>query len=90
MLSRPHVALCASSLEALRRGTMFYSQVILAKKGPLGKMWLAVHWDKKLTKVRLLADSLHAAFLSEHNARPPALPRAAPPPLRSVPTHKPY
>jgi len=32
---------------------MFYSQIILAKKGPLGKIWLAAHWDKKLTKVRL-------------------------------------
>jgi hypothetical protein len=31
---------------------MFYSQIILAKKGPLGKIWLAAHWDKKLTKVR--------------------------------------
>ena len=30
---------------------MFYSQIILAKKGPLGKIWLAAHWDKKLTKV---------------------------------------
>ena len=29
---------------------MFYSQVILARKGPLGKIWLAAHWDKKLTK----------------------------------------
>ena len=29
---------------------MFYSQVILAKKGPLGNIWLAAHWDRKLTK----------------------------------------
>ncbi len=29
---------------------MFYSQVILARKGPLGKIWLAAHFDKKLTK----------------------------------------
>lgn len=29
---------------------MFYSQYILAKKGALGKVWLAAHWDKKLTK----------------------------------------
>ena len=32
---------------------MFYSQIILAKKGPLGKIWLAAHWDKKLTKVQI-------------------------------------
>eukprot|EP01047_Picozoa_sp_COSAG01_P109811 COSAG01_NODE_38662_length_486_cov_15.834625_1_plen_29_part_10 len=29
---------------------MFYSQFILAKKGPLGKVWLAAHLDKRLTK----------------------------------------
>lgn len=32
---------------------MFYSQIILAKKGPLGKIWLAAHWDKKLTKMQV-------------------------------------
>jgi hypothetical protein len=29
---------------------MFYSSLILAKKGPLGKIWLAAHMDKKLRK----------------------------------------
>jgi len=29
---------------------MFYSDIILAKKGPLGRIWLAAHWDKKLSK----------------------------------------
>jgi cohesin complex subunit SCC1 len=29
---------------------MFYSSIILSKKGPLGKIWLAAHYDKKLTK----------------------------------------
>ena len=33
---------------------MFYSQLILARKGPLGKVWLAAHWDKKLTKMAIL------------------------------------
>ena len=32
---------------------VFYSQIILAKKGPLGKIWLAAHWDKKLTKSQI-------------------------------------
>lgn len=32
---------------------MFYSQIILAKKGPLGKIWIAAHWDKKLTKMQV-------------------------------------
>ena len=26
---------------------MFYSQIILAKKGPLAKVWMAAHWDSK-------------------------------------------
>ncbi|KAF0684554.1 Aste57867_23472 [Aphanomyces stellatus] len=34
---------------------MFYSQLILAKKGPLGQVWLAAHWDKKLTKATITA-----------------------------------
>lgn len=29
---------------------MFYSEFILAKKGPLGRIWLAAHWSKKLTR----------------------------------------
>jgi len=29
---------------------MFYEQFVLAKKGPLGRVWLAAHWEKKLTK----------------------------------------
>ena len=28
-------------------------QLVLAKKGPLGKIWLAAHWDKKLTKSQI-------------------------------------
>lgn len=37
---------------------MFYSQLILAKKGPLGKIWLAAHWDKKLTKNQIYATDI--------------------------------
>ena len=40
-----------SLISRKRNDEMFYSQIILAKKGPLGKIWLAAHWDKKLTKV---------------------------------------
>lgn len=32
---------------------MFYSQFVLAKKGPLARIWLAAHWDKKLTKAHI-------------------------------------
>jgi cohesin complex subunit SCC1 len=29
---------------------MFFSTYVLTKKGPLAKIWLAAHWDKKLTQ----------------------------------------
>jgi cohesin complex subunit SCC1 len=35
---------------------MFYSQIVLAKKGALGKVWLAAHWgDKKLGRPQIFA-----------------------------------
>lgn len=32
---------------------MFYGAIVLSKKGPLAKVWLAAHWDKKLTKAHV-------------------------------------
>ena len=32
---------------------MFYADNILAKKGPLATIWLAAHWDKKLSKCQI-------------------------------------
>ena len=32
---------------------MFYAHFVLAKKGPLARIWLAAHWDKKLTKAQV-------------------------------------
>lgn len=32
---------------------MFYAHYVLSKKGPLAKIWLAAHWDKKLTKAHV-------------------------------------
>ena len=37
---------------------MFYSQLILAKKGRLGNIWLAAHWDKKLTKKQVFMTNI--------------------------------
>jgi cohesin complex subunit SCC1 len=38
---------------------MFYSQIILAKKGPLGKVWLAAHWgDKKLGRKQVFTTDI--------------------------------
>eukprot|EP00658_Telonema_sp_P-2_P028431 TRINITY_DN21785_c0_g1_i2.p1 TRINITY_DN21785_c0_g1~~TRINITY_DN21785_c0_g1_i2.p1 ORF type:complete len:563 (+),score=156.61 TRINITY_DN21785_c0_g1_i2:213-1901(+) len=43
---------------------MFYSQLVLTKRGPLGRIWLAAHWEKKLTKTQVnqtnIIDSVHA------------------------------
>jgi len=32
---------------------MFYTHAILTKRGPLARLWLAAHWDKKLTKAQI-------------------------------------
>ncbi|KAN0064898.1 sister chromatid cohesion protein 1 [Thecaphora frezii] len=37
---------------------MFYSEVILAKKGPLARVWLAAHMERKLSKTQFLQTSI--------------------------------
>jgi len=37
---------------------MFYSQYILARTGPLGKIWLAAHFEKKLTKSQVFSTDI--------------------------------
>lgn len=37
---------------------MFYSDVILSKRGPLGKVWLAAHFERKLNKTAFLQTSI--------------------------------
>lgn len=50
---------------------MFYSQVILARKGPLGKIWLAAHFDKKLTKNQIFATDIEESVKSVLNPAAP-------------------
>ncbi|KAF9919560.1 sister chromatid cohesion protein 1 [Linnemannia zychae] len=38
---------------------MFYSEAILSKKGPLAKVWLAAHWERKLSKNQFLQTNIH-------------------------------
>lgn len=53
---------------------MFYSQIILAKKGPLGKVWLAAHWgDKKLGRPQIFSTDIASSVESIVN---PAVPLA--------------
>ncbi|ELK35524.1 Double-strand-break repair protein rad21-like protein 1 [Myotis davidii] len=32
---------------------MFYTHVLMSKRGPLAKIWLAAHWEKKVTKAHV-------------------------------------
>uniref|UniRef100_A0A8R1HHQ9 Rad21/Rec8-like protein N-terminal domain-containing protein n=1 Tax=Caenorhabditis japonica TaxID=281687 RepID=A0A8R1HHQ9_CAEJA len=41
---------------------MFYAQFVLAKKGPLAKIWLAAHWEKKLTKAQIYETDVSQAI----------------------------
>ncbi|KAG7382174.1 Double-strand-break repair protein rad21 [Phytophthora pseudosyringae] len=50
---------------------MFYSQIILAKKGPLGKIWLAAHWDKKLNKKQIFTADIHSSVQNIVNPQVP-------------------
>ncbi|KAG0347110.1 sister chromatid cohesion protein 1 [Podila humilis] len=38
---------------------MFFSEAILSKNGPLGKVWLAAHWERKLSKNQLLQTNIN-------------------------------
>ncbi|XP_067856854.1 double-strand-break repair protein rad21 homolog [Heptranchias perlo] len=37
---------------------MFYATLFLSKRGPLAKIWLAAHWDKKITKAHVFECNL--------------------------------
>ncbi|KRX46190.1 UPF0183 protein C16orf70 -like protein [Trichinella murrelli] len=43
---------------------MFYAQYVLSKKGPLAKIWLAAHWEKKLTKAQIFETNIDRAVES--------------------------
>ncbi len=40
---------------------MFYSESILARKGALAKVWLAAHWEKKLSKAQFLQTNIQSS-----------------------------
>lgn len=49
----PYLAL--SDLQACAPFAMFFSNYIFNKKGPLGKVWLAAHWDSRMSKSMILS-----------------------------------
>ncbi|KAJ2003172.1 sister chromatid cohesion protein 1 [Coemansia thaxteri] len=55
---------------------MFYAEAILSKKGPLAKVWLAAHLERKLTKTQLLQASIPSsvgAIIGQDQGPPLAL-----------------
>lgn len=50
---------------------MYYSQLILTRKGPLGKIWIAAHFDKKLTKHQIFSTDITASVQSILNPSSP-------------------
>ena len=40
---------------------MFYAYFVLSRKGPLARVWLAAHWDKKLTKAHIFETNIEAS-----------------------------
>lgn len=41
---------------------MFYSDSILCRKGPLAVIWLAAHWERKLTKQQITSTDISASI----------------------------
>lgn len=37
---------------------MFYNDNLLSRKGPLGSIWTAAHWERRLTKAQVEATNL--------------------------------
>lgn len=50
---------------------MYYSQLILTRKGPLGRIWIAAHFDKKLTKHQIFSTDITASVQSILNPASP-------------------
>jgi cohesin complex subunit SCC1 len=53
---------------------MFYSDNILTRKGPLANIWLAAHWDRRLTKAQIVQTNIE---ISVHDIVNGALPPMA-------------
>ncbi|XP_031444976.1 double-strand-break repair protein rad21-like protein 1 isoform X2 [Phasianus colchicus] len=41
---------------------MFYMHLLVNRRGPLAKIWLAAHWEKKLTKAHIFECNLEATI----------------------------
>lgn len=43
---------------------MFYAHFVLNKRGPWARIWLAAHWDKKLTKAHVFETDVESTVSS--------------------------
>lgn len=52
-----------------------HQETILSKKGPLARVWLAAHWEKKLTKANIVSTNIQSAAeeIRDENHAPMAL-----------------
>lgn len=41
---------------------MFYTQLFTSTRGPLAKIWLAAHWERKLTKAQVFECNLETVI----------------------------
>lgn len=39
---------------------VFFTQLFTSKRGPLARIWLAAHWEKKITKAHVFECNLEA------------------------------
>lgn len=40
---------------------MFYNDSILSRRGPLANIWLAAHWDRRLTKTQVITTNIESS-----------------------------
>uniref|UniRef100_A0A8C5PD60 RAD21 cohesin complex component like 1 n=1 Tax=Leptobrachium leishanense TaxID=445787 RepID=A0A8C5PD60_9ANUR len=54
---------CAESVSLLTHSSnMFYTTLLFNKRGVLSKIWIAAHWEKKLTKANIFECNLDSAI----------------------------
>lgn len=41
---------------------MFYTQLFTSKRGPLAKIWLAAHWERKITRTHVFECNLESTI----------------------------
>lgn len=74
----PHGNFISSAAAHILTISQFYSETILSRRGPLGKVWLAAHMERKLSKTQTLQTDIEQSVgahlnFCEHLTRKPTL-----------------